>query len=71
MPDLLFAAKLMEIMPPEMCLIGIQPKSMETSAELSEEIKSKFEELVTRVHEKLGQWGVVAVPKTENKPLNQ
>jgi hydrogenase maturation protease len=36
LPDMLFAARLMEITPPEMCLIGIQPKSMETSTQLSD-----------------------------------
>jgi hydrogenase maturation protease len=67
LPDMLFAAKLMEIMPPEMCLVGIQPKSMETSAELSDEVKSRFEELVFRVLEQLDEWGIKAVPKTKTK----
>ncbi len=71
LPDMLFAAKLMEIMPPEMCLVGIQPRSMETSIELSDPVKSGFDELVARVLEKLGEWGIKAVPKTETKPLNQ
>jgi hydrogenase maturation protease len=67
LPDMLFAAKLMEIMPPEICLVGIQPKSMETSAELSDLIQSRFEELVARVLQKLSEWGVKAVPKTKTK----
>jgi len=56
LPDMLFAAKLMEISPSEMCLIGIQPKSMETSTEMSEEIKAKFDDLYAKVLDKLKEW---------------
>ncbi len=63
LPDLLFAARLMEITPPQMCLIGIQPKSMDTGTELSEEIKDKLETLVERVIQKLKEWEIEAVPK--------
>ena len=62
LPDMLFAARLMEIMPDEMCLIGIQPLSMETSAEMSDVISSKMEALVCKVLDKLKEWGVEAVP---------
>jgi len=58
LPDMLFAAKLMGISPPEMCLIGIQPKSMETSTEMSEEIKARFDDLYAEVLDKLREWGV-------------
>ncbi len=58
LPDMLFAAKLMDICPKEMCLIGIQPKSMETSTEMSEEIKARFDDLYARVLDKLREWGV-------------
>lgn len=60
-PDMLFAARLMGITPPEMCLIGIQPKSMETSTDMSEEIKGKFDDLYVKVLEKLREWGVKPV----------
>ena len=63
LPDMLFAAKLMDISPKEMCLIGIQPKSMETSTEMSEEIKAKFDDLYTKVLDKLMEWGVDPVKK--------
>jgi hydrogenase maturation protease len=62
LPDMLFAAKLMEIMPSEMCLIGIQPLSMETSAEMSELINGKMGALIGSVLEKLKDWGVEAIP---------
>lgn len=58
LPDMLFAAKLMDISPKEMCLIGIQPKSMDTSTDMSEEIKARFDDLYARVLDKLSEWGV-------------
>ena len=58
LPDTLFAAKLMDISPPEMCLIGIQPESMETSTELSDIVGNKMDALIDKVLYKLKQWGV-------------
>jgi len=63
LPDTLFAAKLMDIIPAEMCLVGIQPKSMETSTELSEEVRNQFEPFVRAILGKLRDWGVEAVRK--------
>jgi hydrogenase maturation protease len=68
-PDMLFAAKLMEITPHEMCLIGIQPQSMETSTELTDPIKANFDALLEKVLEKLREWGVVIVSKKENEVI--
>ncbi len=62
LPDLLFAANLMEVTPSEMSLVGIQPKSMETSAELSDVVKQKFDDLLKEVLDKLKSWGINAVP---------
>ncbi len=63
LPDTLFAAKLMDITPAEMSLIGIQPKSMETGIELSKEIRDRMEQLINKVLEKLNDWGVEGIPK--------
>jgi hydrogenase maturation protease len=63
LPDMLFAARFMEITPSEMCLVGIQPKSTDTGTELSDEIKGQMEPFIQRVIEKLKEWGVEAVPK--------
>jgi len=63
LPDMLFAAKLMEIMPSEICLIGIQPLSMETATEMSDVISRKMGALIDRVLEKLKEWGVDGVRK--------
>jgi hydrogenase maturation protease len=59
LPDMLFAAKLMDIAPPEMCLIGIQPESMETGTYLSEKVKNQFEPFLNTILQKLNEWGVV------------
>lgn len=67
LPDLLFAARLMEITPNEMCLIGIQPESMETTTELSDAVSKRMDDLLTRVLEKLSEWGVEAVPCTQTE----
>ncbi len=63
LPDTLFAAKLMDIAPAEMCLIGIQPKSMETGLELSQEISSRFDALFDKVMEKLKEWDITPTQK--------
>jgi hydrogenase maturation protease len=63
LPDMLFAAKLMEITPAEMCLIGIQPKSMETGAALSEEISNRLDGLISKALERLKAWGVEVTPR--------
>jgi hydrogenase maturation protease len=63
LPDMLFAAKLMEIIPPEMCLVGIQPKSMETGTELSKEVEAKLDLLIDRALEKLREWKIQAIQK--------
>ena len=63
LPDMLFAAKLMEITPAEMCLTGIQPESMKTSTELSDVVGNKMDALIDKVFEGLKEWGVEAVSK--------
>lgn len=62
LPDMLFAAKLMDISPPEICLIGIQPKSIETGAELTDEISSRVDFLVDKILQQLNEWDVKIVP---------
>ncbi len=62
LPDMLFAARLMGITPPEMCLIGIQPESMETGTELSDAVSIKMRDLVEKVLQKLKEWGIDVRP---------
>jgi hydrogenase maturation protease len=60
LPDMLFVARLMGVTPREMCLIGIQPKSMETGTDLSDEVRNRLDSLVERALQKLKEWGVEA-----------
>lgn len=69
LPDMLFSAQLMGITPPEMCLVGIQPESMETTIELTDVISEKLDALIEKVLEKLKEWGVDAVPKKANEVI--
>jgi hydrogenase maturation protease len=66
LPDMLFAAKLMNILPPEMCLIGIQPESMETSTEMSDVVSRGVDPLLEKILNKLKDWGVEAVKKNSS-----
>ncbi len=63
LPDMLFAAKLMNIMPEEMCLIGIQPESMATSTDMSDVVSKGMKPLLEKVVERLQEWGVEVEPK--------
>jgi hydrogenase maturation protease len=67
--DMLFAAKLMGISPSEVCLIGIQPRSVDTGLELSREVKSRFEVLLNIVLQKLKDWGIKPTPKGLQQPV--
>jgi hydrogenase maturation protease len=67
LPDTLFAAKLMDITPAEMYLIGIQPKSMETGTELSEVVNDRMEQLIKIVLKKLNEWGVEVIPNINKR----
>jgi hydrogenase maturation protease len=63
LPDMLFAAKFMEITPPEMCLVGIQPKSLETGTELSDEIGARLDDLLDTIVRRLKDWEIEVIPK--------
>jgi hydrogenase maturation protease len=67
LPDMLFAARFMGITPPKMCLIGIQPKSMETGTMLSDVLQSRIDILIEIVLQKLKDWGVEALPKAAGR----
>ncbi len=63
LPDMLSAAKLMGIMPEEICLIGIQPKNMETGLLLSDDVGDKLDSLIEIAMNKLEEWGIKATLK--------
>jgi hydrogenase maturation protease len=63
--DILNLAKLRENYPEEIVIIGIEPKSMEMSLELSEEVKSNYNKLLNEVFAQLKDWGIQVIPKTK------
>jgi len=61
--DVLAAAQLLDALPREVCLIGIQPLSLETGLELSPLLQEKLELLLHRIIAKLQEWGLVLGPR--------
>jgi hydrogenase maturation protease len=56
--DVLAAAQLLGVLPPEICLIGIQPLAIETGLELTELLQARLHLLVARILEQLQVWGL-------------
>ncbi len=56
--DVLFAAKLMDIVPLEICLVGIQPESLDIGLDMTDKISEKLDVLVEMIIKKLKEWGV-------------
>jgi hydrogenase maturation protease len=61
-PDMLFAAKMMDLYPKQLVLWGIQPELMEIGLDLSPLIESKVDMLVKNVIEDLRVWGHNIIP---------
>jgi hydrogenase maturation protease len=57
-PDMLFAASFMGIMPPAICLVGIQPHSLEWGVELSPLIAGRMDAFLNVIMEKFTEWGI-------------
>jgi hydrogenase maturation protease len=64
-PDMLFAAKLKGIDPPNIVLWGIQPGVLDVGLELSPAVAAQLDVLVRRVLEQLEQWGNRPTPRSE------
>jgi len=56
--DVLAAAQLLEVSPQEICLIGIQPQTLETGLELTALLQGKMPLLVDKIIAKLQDWGL-------------
>jgi hydrogenase maturation protease len=56
--DLLFAARLSGHLPAHVCLVGIQPESVDIGLCLTETIKKRLDLLSATVLERLQEWGV-------------
>lgn len=61
--DMLFAAKLKGIYPPNVVLWGIQPDRIEIGLELSATLQNKVDYLVDQVIHELNKWGHQLRPK--------
>ncbi|HVN24057.1 MAG TPA: HyaD/HybD family hydrogenase maturation endopeptidase [Syntrophorhabdales bacterium] len=60
--DLLFAARMSDTLPAEICLVGIQPGSVDIGLDMTDVLKSRIDALVTTVLKRLQEWGVEATP---------
>lgn len=65
--DVLFAAKLLDITPGKLCLIGIQPESLEVGLDMTKCIADKIEQLVDLAVKKLQEWNVECVSLSHQK----
>jgi hydrogenase maturation protease len=61
-------ARLLEILPQEICLIGIQPLAMEPGLELTALLQEKLERLIAHISAKLGEWDIQLVPSLPSFP---
>jgi len=59
--DLLFAARMAGCLPAEICLIGIQPESVDIGLDMTDILKESLDLLLTTVVERLQKWGVEPV----------
>ena len=56
--DVLSYAKLLDQIPEDICLIGIQPEKVEMEMALSETVSSQMDNLTSLVLQKLKTWGI-------------
>jgi len=56
--DVLAAAQLLDRLPKEMCLIGIQPQTIETGLELTGTIQERLVPLVRQIMAQISAWGM-------------
>jgi hydrogenase maturation protease len=61
-PDMLFAAKLRDLYPPNVVLWGVQPGSLEVGLDLSPPVAAQVDVLLGKVVEELDRWGYQLVP---------
>lgn len=58
LPDLLLAARLRDLYPPEVVVLGLEPASLAVGLELSAEVAPQLDPLVFQVLDQLARWGV-------------
>jgi len=62
-PDMLFAAKLKNLYPPNVVLWGVQPGVLDVGLDLSPPVAAQVDVLVAKAVEELKQWGEHLTPK--------
>lgn len=62
-PDMLFAAKLKGLYPPNVVLWGVQPEFVDIGLDLSESVAKQVDPLLDHILEELQQWGVILEPQ--------
>jgi hydrogenase maturation protease len=62
-PDMLFAAKLKDLYPRNVVLLGVQPAVLDTGLDLSSAVAAQLEVLLLRVVDQLVSWGQSPTPK--------
>lgn len=62
-PDMLFAAKLKGIAPPEIVLWGVQPGLLDIGLDLSPPVAAQVDVLVAHVRDELRRWGRELSPR--------
>ena len=59
-PDMLFAAKLRDLYPPNLVLLGVQPEVLDMSLEMSPCVAVQTDPLVKMICTELDRWGIKA-----------
>ncbi len=65
--DVLFAAKLKNETQPEVCLVGIQPKSLDVGLDITEEIRVQFDTVIDTAIKKLTDWNIECVLRSPRR----
>jgi hydrogenase maturation protease len=65
--DVLFAAKLMNDNPPEVYLVGMQPKSLDVGLDMTSEIRVKLDTIIALAVQKLKEWNVECALQSPQK----
>ena len=68
--EVLLAAQMLNIMPEEICLVGIQPGSIDTGIDMTPEVNSKMEDLISTVIDILRDWGVKCLKRSGDKDVS-
>ncbi|MCB0168038.1 MAG: HyaD/HybD family hydrogenase maturation endopeptidase [Anaerolineae bacterium] len=58
-PDMLFAAKLRDLYPEQVVLLGVQPGVLEPSLDMSPPVAAQVEGLINQIGRELKQWGLI------------